>query len=238
MLAFIIDKRKFKEFEKKPEIVFIFNNEKLFDELSLNYKCVNLNSNGKITKENFFPKRGIKSKYIYFEIKRGVYAYFKKKHHKLLSRKFVMRSGYKDSIYYLVINQAKELEKKAQYEEANILLDRAIINTIKEILDLEEIKFDKYAYYVINYTYSFYRAYIYSFIRKRGIDVLGDIFRFNLALNILRFYKYNRFDVLNSGFKYGYLRVISRLFIEQMHKNNVKDFVNRNIEFYKSNDFY
>ena len=238
MLAFIIDKRRFKEFEKKPELVFIFNNEKLFDELSLNYKCVNLDAKGIITKENFFPKRSIKSKYIYFEVKKGVYSYFKKKYHNILRKQFVMRRGYKDSIYYLVINQARELEKRRQYEEANILLDNAIINIMKEILDFEGIKVDKYFYYLINYTYSFYRAYIYSFARKRGIDVLGDIFRFNLALNIVRFYKYNKFDISNSGFKTGYLRVISRLFIEQMHKNNVKNFVDRNIDYYKNNDYY
>ena len=238
MIAFIVDKRRFKEFEKRPEVIFIFNNEKLFDELSLNYKCVNLDSKGKIIKENFFPKRSIKSKYIYFEVKKGVYSYFKKKYHKLLSKKFIMRKGYKDSLYYLVLNQARELEKRRQYEEASFYLDREILNNINEILSFEGIKLDKYAYYVMNYTYSFYRAYIYSFARKRGIDVLGDIFRFNLALNIIRFYKYDRFDVLNSGFKTGYLRVISRLFIEQLHKNNVKYFVNRNIDFYKNNDFY
>jgi len=71
MLAFIIDKRRFKGFEKKPELIFIFDNEQLFDELNEQYKCVNLNKRGIITKENFFPKRAfIKSKSLYFNIKK------------------------------------------------------------------------------------------------------------------------------------------------------------------------
>ena len=239
MLAFIIDKRKFKGFEKKPELVFIFDNEKLFDELSERYKCVNLNKRGIVTKENFFPKRdSIKSKRLYFEIKEGVYSYFKKKQHKIFCRQSVMLRGHKDTIYNFVINTARELERKKQYEEASQFLDREILNLIKEILSFEHIENDKYFQYVLNYCYSFYRAYIYSFTNKRGIDFLGDVFRFNLAINIMRFYKYNEYDVLKTGFKTGYLKIISRLFIEQIHREYVKKFVKSNIEYYKQLGIY
>ena len=239
MLAFIIDKRRFKAFEKKPELVFIFDNEKLFDELSERYKCVNLNKRGIITKENFFPKRAsIKSKSLYFNIKKDVYSYFKKKHHEILRKQIVMLRGHKDTIYYLVINRAKELEKKRQYEEANELLEKEIVKNIQKVLEFEKIDIDRNFQYILNYSYSFYRAYIYSFAKKRGIDILGDIFRFNLVINIMRFYRYNEYDLLKTGFKTGYLKIISRLFIEQIHKNSVKNFVKRNIEYYKKLGVY
>lgn len=238
MVAFIIDKRKFKGFEKKPKLVFIFDDEKLFDELSKNYKCVNLDKKGIITKENFFPKSSMKSKHIYFEVKSGVYSYFKKKHHDILRRQTVMIKGHKDALYNLVIRESKKLAQKRQYEEANDMLNREIRSNIDKILEFENIQIDKYFEYILNYTYSFYRAYIYSIARKRGIDCLGDIFRFNLALSIVRFYRYNEFDILKTGFKIGYLKVISRLFIEQIHKNNFQNFLNQNISYYKTIGVY
>jgi len=238
MLAFIIDKRKFEDFEKKPELVFIFDNEKLFDELRKSYKCVSLDRRGIITKENFFPKTGMQSKHIYFEIKEGIYSYFKKKHHKILKKQTAMLKGYKDAIYYLVVNRAKELEKKRQYEEANELLEKEIIKNIQKVLESEKIDVDRNFQYILNYSYSFYRAYIYSFAKKRGIDILGDIFRFNLAISIMKFYRYDEYDLLKIGFKIGYLKVISRLFVEQIHENSVKNFVKRNIKYYKKLGVY
>ena len=67
MLVFVIDKRKFKNI-KEADLVFIFDDEKLFNKLSRDFKCVNLNKKGVIVNENFFPKESIKEKYIYFTV--------------------------------------------------------------------------------------------------------------------------------------------------------------------------
>ena len=237
MLVFVVEKRRFKEIQK-ADLIYIFNNEELFIELSKNFKCVNLNSKGIIINENFFPKRSIKDKDIYFDVKRGVYSYFKKKQHQIMRKKMVMIKGYKDAVYNVIINESKRLEKRRQYEEAKELLDGEILRNIKGVLEFEGIKIDRYFTYLNNYLFSFYRAYIYSFTTKRGVDFLGDIFRFNLLLNIMRFYHFDREDVLRVGFKKGYLRVISRLFIEQIHKNDVKNFVIQNIDHYKTLGIY
>lgn len=237
MLVFIVDKRKFKEI-KKAELVFIFNDERLFDEMSNQFKCINLNKKGIIVNENFFPKKSIKEKFMYFNVKRDMYGYFKKKQHHIMSKKIVMIKGYKDSIYNLIITESKKLERKRQYEEAQEFLNQAILNNIKKILEFENIKTDKYFYYLNNYFFSFYRGYIYSFATKRGIDFLGDIFRFNLLLSVMRFYKFDDNDILFNGFKNAYLKVLSRLFIEQIHKNSFKNFVLKNIEYYKRLGIY
>jgi len=55
MLVFITHPKYFdvKSLEnKKVELIYIFNSKKLFDELSQNYKCVNIDKNGKLIDEN------------------------------------------------------------------------------------------------------------------------------------------------------------------------------------------
>ena len=69
---------------------------------------------------------------------------------------------------------------------------------------------------------------------ERGAEVFADIFRFSLFMHILLYYHFDKYDIYaDTKFKYGYLKVLSRLFIEQIHSNDVKGLVKGYLNEYK-----
>jgi len=225
--------------DKKVDLIYIFNSKVLYHKLSKDYKCINIGKDGNIVDENYFPKQTLKKYYGLLEFKKGIYGYFKKKHYKAQSKIYVMRGGYKDVMYRMTFAEVRRLEKK-NINEAILYLDNAILKEVISMLEFEyskkwtEIHNDKLKY-IFNLINSFYRAYIYRFFRKRGLELFGDLFRHNLFLNILIHYPFEKYDIYENRFHYNYLKVISRLFIEQLHKNDVKGFIKSNIAYYKEN---
>ena len=243
MLVFITHPKYFNEKEienKKVELIYIFNSKILFNKLSQKYKCVNIGSDGIIKDENFFPKQTISSKANskLFDLKMGLYSYFKKKYHQLESKYYVKRRGYKDSEFRLVTDYAQTLYRQ-DISSAIYYLERETLNVLYRIITFENDKFvkryEKLILSIFQYTNSFYRAYIYSFsIKKRGVEIFGDVFKYNLFLNAVLYYHFDKYDIYeDTKFKYGYLKVLSRLFIEQIHSNDVKGLVKGYLNEYK-----
>ena len=52
------------------------------------------------------------------------------------------------------------------------------------------------------------------------------------------YYRFNKRDIYEERFHFRYLKVLSRLFIEQIHQNDVKKFIHNNIEYYKENQWW
>ena len=171
------------------------------------------------------------------EFKKGIFDYFKKKHHSHQKKRYIMKRGYKDVTYNIVLAEVRKQEKK-DINQAMVVLERAIITEILGIMEFEHSQQwvkdnNKQIIYIFNLLNSFYRAYIYRFFRKRGIEIFGDLWKYNLALNIILYYPFDKYDVYKNGFHFNYLKVISRLFIEQLHRNDVKGFIKSNIKYYK-----
>jgi hypothetical protein len=242
MLVFITHPKYFDKkslYRKKPELVYIFNSFPLYEELSKKYKCINLDKNYNVKNENFFSEVNDKKEFkdILISIKKEIYSYFKKKEHKFLQKFYVLRKGYKDSIYWITMDFTKKYVKK----DANLaikFLDQEILKLLVSIIEVEKGKefVEKNIIYInkiFNLMNSFYRSYIYSFCEIRGSEVYGDVFKFNNALNAILYYTFDQFDIYNDDFHYSYKKVLARLFIEKIHKNDIKYFVKANIEHQK-----
>ena len=237
MLVFITHPKYFDESKienKKVELIYIFNSKQLYNKLSQKYKCVNLGIDGNIIDENFFPKRKMSEESLskIFDFKMGIYSYFKKKYYQIESKYYVKRGGYKDSEYRFVADYSYNLYRKNKIKGILYLEDelKDMVNRIINFDNSSNIKKQniKFIKFIFNYVSSFYRAYIYSFsLKKRGIEIFGDVFKYNLLVTITLYYCFDKYDIYeNKKFKYGYLKVLSRLFIEQIHSNNVKYLVN------------
>ncbi len=240
MLVFItnpkyFDKRKIGR--KKVDLVYIFGSKKLFDELSKKYKCVNIGKDGNIKNENFFPE-AVKYKKVtrerFMGIKIGALKYFKKKRFKVYRSRYEMFGDY-DPLFNMVVAMAK---KKRDFNEGANIINAKIISYIEDIIRIEKgEKFLKnYASYlkiVLNLSHSFHRAYIYSKGFQRGFEVFGDVFTFSYFNNAVLYYTFDKFDIYEDRFHFNYLRVLSRLFIEHIHKNEVEKFINHQIDVFK-----
>jgi len=206
MIAFLTKKR---DLINKYDIVYIFNNETLFNDLSKNFNCVNLERNGKIKNINFKKKFNLED-YQILEIQKAVYFYLRKRSLIKIKKDFHMKMIY-------------EMEIKNEIGLAISYMDTVIKGLLDEIISMSIDngflrKYEKFIQILFNYINSFYNIYAMKF----GYDERIEIFKTALFLNILNFYRFDRFDLNDNGFKRGYLKVISRLFIEQIHR---KDFV-------------
>ncbi len=248
MLVFVTHPKFFDKkflYRKNVDLVYIFNSKKLFNELSEKYKCVNIGSSGKIKDENFFPapvkyKPVTKEKFL--DLKIGIYAYFKKKRHKMMRRHYVMLRGWRDNEFEILKSFAKKALKNRKENEAFAMVDNAIQRSVVDILELERGKeyveeFSKFIIYLNNYAHSFYRSYIYSLGFKRGEEIFGDVFRYSYFDKVMLYYRFWKRDIYNGKFHFNYLKVLSRVFIEDIHKNNIKNYIVKNIKYYKENEW-
>jgi hypothetical protein len=240
MLAFITTKRGFRGLDKQYELVYVFNKD-LYEYLSKDNKCIYLGMDGNIHKENFFPKNSYEKAAVHFlEIKKGVYLHFKKREYDFLRRNGGVYMSYKkDPIKNLILSQADKLLSKDK-NQAFLFLDGEILKLIFDILGQEysqNFLEKNLPYYkkIFNYINSFYRGYVYSMRIKRGAEVFADIFRFSLFMHILLYYHFDKYDLNSRGFSREYLRVLARLFIEQVHRVDFKNFIKNNLKYYRRN---
>ena len=247
MLVFITHPKLFDENKlknKKIDLIYIFNSKRLFNQLKDRYKCVNIGTDGNVQDENFYPTKQVSKIFILkmFENRRSLFAYFKKKAYNK-QRCYVRGMGFRDSEYRLVRNLAVKIFDKNKIE-AFQYLNREIYNQIDTMIYLESSKYEyefkqKYFHLIINYTHSFFRSYIYSLgFRRRGVELFGDIWTYNYFLNVLSYYSFSKFDIYKNGFNYNYLRVLSRIFIETIHRNDIKNFIKENIAYYKEQEWW
>jgi len=240
MLVFItnpkyFDKKSIKG--KNVDLIFIFGSKRLCNELSKNNKCVNIGVEGKILQENFFPQakkynKNTRDKLL--DIKINCLYYFKKLHHNEYKVKMQIINKH-DPIFNLNVYRAKRMK---DFNDAAKIIDLMIVKYIYEILNLRHGKrFSQNHKTVLkrllNVTSAFYRAYIYSFGFDRGMEVFADIYKYSFFKNVSLFYTFNKYDIYQNSFHYNYLKVLSRLFIENIHKKNLKNFVTENINYYK-----
>ncbi|WP_456479972.1 hypothetical protein [Nautilia sp.] len=241
MLVFITHPKYFDKkaiYRKKADLIFIFNSGKLFYELKDKYKCVNIGIDGNIKNENFFPQANKRKKFnkvALLRIKMGIYGAFKKKLHILRNRHYMMMKSYKDTEYKLVMSYAK---KEKDFNKANSVIELETLKCIVEMIRLEHgDKFlenhKEHARVLLNYSNSFYRSYVYSMEFERGMEIFADLIKYSFFSNVMLYYLFNRYDLYENGFHYNYLKVISRLFIENIHRNDVKNFIKNNINAYK-----
>ena len=237
------DKEKLKR--KKVELCYIFNSKRLYNELSKKYKCVNLNSQYEIIDENFFPSETYDGRLLYprmFSFRISILTYFYKKKYQLMKRKGVAAVGayYKrDAIYNMSVAMAKKTFKRDKSGAMRSLND-SIYSVVQEGIYniVSKSYFDENKEYfplIFNLADSFYRSYIYSFPDvKRGAEVTSDVLKYNFVMNSIIYYRMEKNDIYKDGFHYNYLRVLSRLFIENIHRNlGIKEFTYENIEFWE-----
>ena len=251
MIAIITHPKYFdksKLYRKKVDLVYIFNSYELYKELSKKYKCVNLNNSYKIVNENFFPSqvytnhRTISKIYYFREL---ILQYFYKKKYQLYRSHKIAQINYyykQDPIYNLVKARAKKTFKTDKTKAMNILNEgiyKAIKDSIEEIVDKKYYELNKdYFQLIFNLIDSFYRAYIYTEEDfKRGAEITTDIFKYNLAMTIIIYYRMEQRDIYKNRFHYNYLRVISRLFIENIHANNIKAYTKAQITHWEEDEW-
>ena len=228
------DRRKIRG--KKPDLVFVFNSKEMFDKFD--EKCVNIGWDGKIKHENFFKKDFITlPRNLVINRKLLYYTYYKKILHNQKKKHYYMIQGYKDALYNLTHKVARDMAKK-DINDAIEYVDKQILNTVIEILTIKYSQEELNSVHIAklyNIYNSFFRAYIYSMNYKRGMEFFGDLFKYTLFINTILDYKYRQKDLYNDFFHYNYLRVVSRLFIETICKNDIKSYIDSAIIRYKEN---
>jgi len=244
MLVFVTNPKYFDEEKiknKTPDLIYIFNSRNLYQILSKTYKCVNLDKSGVIKNENFFPlakkyKPVTKEKFL--DIKLDIYKYFKRRLFLFQKEHYQMVNSWYDNKYKIVKMFAKKYYKKKEFNKAFKVVDQAIEESVNEILKLERgEKYingnSKFIKYLNNYAHSFFRSYIYARGFNRGEEIFADVLRYNYFKNIMLYYRFWNEDVYNDRFHFQYLKVISRVFIEEVHKRDICGFVENNVNYYK-----
>lgn len=223
---------------KKIDLGFVFDSKKLYS--SFDFKCVNIGKDGKIRNENFFPQEILNlPKGIALSLKQQLYGYLKKREHKIKCKYMRMVQGYKDAQYKLVLSTSKHFAKK-DLNQALIFMEKEMMNLLISMIEYEMKAKDRQMYAknfvtLYNITNSFFRAYTYSLGYKRGTEVIVDVLRFGFLLNVIEYYLFNKYDIYEDRFDYRYLKVLSRLFIEYVHRNDIKGFIEKQLEFYAEN---
>ena len=223
---------------KKIDLGFVFDSKRLYD--SFDFKCVNIGKDGKIRNENFFPQEILNlPKGIALSLKQKLYGYLKKREHKIKCKYMRMVKGYKDAQYKLVLSTSKHFAKK-DLNQALIFMEREMLNLLVSMIEYEMKAKDSQMYAknfttLYNITNSFFRAYTYSLGYKRGTEVIVDVLRFGFLLNVIEYYLFDKYDIYEDRFDYKYLKVLSRLFIEYVHRNDIKGYIEKQLEFYEEN---
>jgi len=232
MVVFIIEDKNFtisKLRGKKVDLIYLFN-EELYDKLSSKYKVVLFDKFLKIKKENFFNKDILDvKKRILIDYKIKFFEVFEQKYRNLYRKKiaYMRRSNLKRNIIYSVANK-KDNNEIVKFLDEEIFL--VMLKAVKVRISEKFVEQNKEAFKdIFNYITSLYRAYCYSFGYKRGSEILLDLFRFKLFYEIANFYFPNSFDLYKTRLKKDYIKVLSRLFIEDIHKNLLDNFLSKNL---------
>jgi len=205
MLAFLT---KEIDLKKEYDIVYIFNNQPLYAKLNKKFNCVNLARNGMIKEMNFKKEIDLKL-YQIVDIQKAVYFYLKKRSSVYRRKDINMKMLY-------------EIEKRNNYEEAVLFMKEINFQMLDEIFSMNVEswflkKYNKYIPMLYNYINSFYIAFSNKFFYDERVEVL----KFGLFVNVMLYYRFDKYDLTETGFKRGYLKVLSRLFIEQIHKKEL-----------------
>ncbi len=216
--------------KKDIEIVFIFNSKSLYKNLSKKYKCINIDYHGKISAQNFFPPIKTiekESLYNFLAQKKRTFQFFKKKlFYQQKKRGFYINRWEMEReirLYLHYINKEKKLFRKFE------LLDKYIYITLNEILKMEKGYTKDENFYIkkmLNYSSTFFIGYAYSIIAFKEAKFIVDFFRYNFFLNTLLYYGFEKKDIYHNSFHYNYLKIISHLFIEYIHKIDLKKELN------------
>jgi hypothetical protein len=219
-MVFVYNHKFFKE-PIKNDLIYVFNSQKLYENLSKNHRCVNLNKNGDIANENFFPKEKIKIHSTIYQLKKDVYSYLKEYFHKL-ELKYKYSSSFKDAEFKDVIKTADNYLKKGELEAIQYINGENLRLLVKII----QIMRGKTFYngnritigWLLVYINSFYRSYLYSMIDKPGIDAFSEKLQYDLSLNIIKNH-FHKNITYKDGFHFNYLKLLSKLFLEHVQKN-------------------
>ena len=224
------------------DLIFIFNGKRLYNRLKSRYRVVLLGFDYQILAENFFSQKMIKNRVgqrLLFNNKVFIYRFLHKiKRTKKRDDAFYRQMGYKQEIRFYL-----GMSKKLFKENPNKGLEY-IDMYIKELL-LEIFYFDHGKEFVkkykdniislINLTRSFFRAYVQSLGYERGLEILTELNQYSYLVTVMDRYRFNRYDIYESGFKYGYLKVLCRLFIEHIYKEDLKKSIESRYIEYKEN---
>lgn len=206
------------------ELIYIFNSAPLYYKLAGRYPCVNLGWDGLIRQENFFPPAQKLPEEVLKHIiaeKRILIEYFKKKLHVVrakhniylvqdpLMNNFLVKFRKSNKPRY----KMEMAEKAFRYAVERIFMTRKGVDYVK--------KYGKYIERIANYGHSLFRAYVYAQGYPRGFEVALDFYRLIYTSNLLHFYPFHFADLTKNGFRTGYLKTISRIFIEDIHKREL-----------------
>ena len=203
---------------KEVDIIYIFDSPELYRKLAQKYKCVHLSRWGRITAENFFPDPDLTEKEIdSIMSKRWTWL----ENFRLLIKREQRRNNlyfHGEGITSPLLGQWRKnrrlspAEKMAKSEE---VMKKALFYIYKLRYGERYIeKYGKYVEMIYNYAHSFFRAYTYAQGFPRGYEVWLDDMRFIYIGRVMALYHFDRRDLRRNGFAVGYLRVLSRLFIE------------------------
>jgi len=230
---------------KDIDVIYIFNGKRLYNMLKNRYKVALLGMDYKIVAENFFSQEFITKKVgqrLLFNNKVFTYRFL----HKL------KRIKKRDDVYYKSIGYKQEIKfylgmsKRSFKKDPNLGIETIDIY-IKDIL-VDIFVYEHGAEFVqkyrnnlenlFNLITSLYRIYIQSLGYKRGVEILTELNRYSYIVNIMDYYRFNGWDVYKNGFKYDYLKVLCRVFIEKIYAENVKFYVDKKVVEYEENGWF
>ena len=241
MKIIVVNEKMFnkkKILNKKVEFIVLFN-KNLFDSLQ-KFNVVLIDKRGKIRKSNYFPNRiyKLKSTNAIIEFKKNIFKYFEKKYINLYRKKI----GYIHRTNMLINTYIAYAKKQKNTNDLINVLDNAIFEIILQYFSVKYSadyvkKYKKYFEISFNYITSLYRSYVYSNKDlKRGAEIFNDIFRFIVFFELWKKFRPNDADITIFGFKNMYFKVISRFFIEEIHKQpDIRVFAEKNILLWQSN---
>ena len=241
MKVFIVDKKRFNGLilrNKNIEFIVCFDKD-LYEKLQ-KYNIVLIDKKGKIRKSNYFPDEiyNLKSVNQLISFKKNIFRYFEKQYLYLYRSRIgdIRRTNMLLNPWIALVNKKKIIQEKIE------VLDNAIFEILMKYFEVKYSKeyVEKHRYYfeiILNYITSFYRAYVYSLSDlKRGAELFNDIFRFIDFYELLKNHRPSESDLTKSGLKRDYIKVVSRFFIERIHKNSdIREFAKKNIELWREN---
>ncbi len=222
--------------DKDVDVIYIFNGKRLYNKLKEKYKVALLGNDYKIVAENFFSQEFITHKNgqrVLYNNKELVYKFLHKiKRIKKRDDMFYNQIGYKQDIRFHLGMGKRNFKKDPNLgiETLDLYIKNLLIEIFSYDYGVEYLKkYKKNAENLLNLTSSFYRIYVQSLGYKRGIEIVTELNKYSYLVTVMDRYRFNRWDVYKDGFNYGYLKVLSRVFIEQIYKESVKEQVKKNV---------